>query len=173
MTDPNRNPDYKPGNKAAGALIVSATLALASTLIKPWEGKRNNTYLDIVGVPTVCYGQTGPSIKMGQRYTNAECEQMLADALPEYYGHVERCILRNAKVPLEINEVAALVSFTYNVGPRGVCGSTLQKHAIAGNKAQMCGQLMRWVYAGGDEPVKGLVNRRKAEYAMCMGKGYE
>ena len=35
MTDSNRNPDYKPGNKAAGAIIVAATLALASTIIKP------------------------------------------------------------------------------------------------------------------------------------------
>lgn len=163
---------YDPKATAGPAVVLVGVMALATTLIKPWEGKRNNTYLDIVGVPTACYGQTGPTIKMGQRYTNAECEQMLADALPEYYGHVERCILRNAKVPLEINEQAALVSFTYNVGPRGVCGSTLQKHAIAGNKSQMCGQLMHWVYAGG-KPVKGLVNRRKAEYNMCMGKGYE
>ena len=43
---------------------------------------------------------------------------------------------------------------------------------VAGNKVQMCGQLMHWVYAGG-KPVAGLVNRRKAEWRMCMGKGYD
>ena len=52
-------------------------------------------------------------------------------------------------------------------GPSGVCGSTLQKHMRAGNIARGCGQLMRWVYAGGRR-VRGLVNRRQAEYRVRM-----
>ena len=171
MSKPSES-KYDPKASAGPAVIVAGALALAATLIKPWEGKRNTTYLDIVGVPTVCYGHTGPDVERGKRYTNAECEAFLQSDMAEHYGYVKRCILDKATVPLSINEQAALTSFTFNVGPRGVCGSTLQKHAIAGNKNQMCGQLMHWVYAGG-KPVKGLVNRRKAEYAMCMGKGYE
>lgn len=169
MADGNKNPAFDRGAKAIGALFVAAVLALAGTLIKPWEGKRNTTYLDIVGVPTACYGETRGVVR-GKTYTDEECEAFLNKSMREFYGHVTRCIT----YPLTINESAALTSFAYNVGPRGVCGSKLQYHANRGEKVQMCGQLMRWVYAGGsDKPVKGLVNRRKAEYAMCMGKGYE
>lgn len=168
MADKRFDRDAKP----AAAIIAAATIAIAATLIKPWEGKRNAVYLDIVGIPTACYGQTGKGIRMGQRYTDAECEAMLDKAMGEYYGHVKRCIIDRAEKPLHIHQAAALTSFAYNVGPGGVCGSTLQRHAIKGEHAQMCGQLMRWVYAGGKR-VQGLVNRRQAEYRVCMGLGYQ
>jgi lysozyme len=79
------------------------------------------------------------------------------------YATVKRCIPNALPAPTE----AALVSFVYNVGPSGVCGSTLQRYMRAGNIPKGCAQLLRWVYAGGQR-VQGLVNRRQAEYRVCM-----
>lgn len=143
---------------------VAAVLTIAAGIVRPWEGSSQEVCPDIVGVPTVCYGHTGKDVKLGQpRRTAAECERLLSGDLAIAHAAVKRCIPRQLPVPTE----AALVSFVFNVGPSGVCGSTLGKHMNAGNIAQGCGQLMRWVYAGGKR-VQGLVNRRQAEYRVCM-----
>ena len=149
--------------KGAPALFAALVLAMAAYFVAPWEGKRNAPYRDIVGVPTVCYGST-KGVKMGQpARTDEECGRLLTGDLKEAYSHVGRCITH----PLYPEQAAAFTSLVFNVGPKGVCGSTLQTHANRGEMAQACGQLMRWVYAGGQR-VKGLVNRRQAEYRMCM-----
>lgn len=157
------------GRGKAGAVVIGGAVAVAAmALIKSWEGRRNTVYLDIVGVPTVCYGQTGPDIQPGQRYTDAECEAMLQRALPEYYGHVKRCIVDRAPWPLSVNEQAALLSFAYNTGEGGVCGSGVQRAALRGDRVEMCRQMGRWVYAKGQWR-RGLANRRRDEMAVCLG----
>lgn len=57
---------------------IAAALLLAVPLIGKWEGKRNDPYLDIVGVPTVCYGETRVEMR---RYSDDECKAMLQDAV--------------------------------------------------------------------------------------------
>ena len=150
--------------KGAPALFGALVLAMAAYFIGPWEGERRGVYRDIVGVPTVCFGHTGKDVQVGQpARTEAECARLLTADVSEAYSHVQRCITH----PLYPEQAAAFTSLAFNVGPQGVCGSTLQRHANAGNMAQACGQLMRWVYAGGQR-VQGLVNRRQAEYRLCM-----
>jgi lysozyme len=151
-------------SKKAIAAGAAAVIAAAAAIVKPWEGLEPQVYADIVGVPTVCYGHTGRDVLLGQpRRTVAECNRLLDGDLSAAYATVKRCIPEPLPAPTE----AALVSFVFNVGPSGVCGSTLQKHMRAGDIARGCGQLMRWVYAGGRR-VQGLVNRRQAEYRVCM-----
>ena len=142
------------------ALAVGGVLTLAAALVAYWEGYRPEPYRDIVGVLTVCYGHTG-GIE-NRRYTKAECEAFLREDLAEANAHVRRCIGR----PMPESVEAALTSATYNVGPRIVCGSRLQKKAQAGDWKGACAELSRWVYAGGQR-VRGLVNRRAAERALC------
>ncbi len=150
--------------KAGTAQFTALVLAIATWFVAPWEGERRSVYRDIVGVPTVCFGHTGNDVQMGlPARTEAECRRLLTGDLKEAYAHVQRCIV----APLWPEQAAAFTSLAFNVGPQGVCGSTLAKHANAGNMAQACGQLMRWVYAGGKR-VQGLVNRRQAEYKLCM-----
>ena len=151
-------------SKKAIAAGAAAVIAAAAAIVRPWEGLEPEVYADIVGVPTVCYGHTGKDVLLGQpKRTVAECNRLLEGDLAVAYATVKRCIPEQLPAPTE----AALVSFVFNVGPSGVCGSTLQRHMRAGNIAQGCGQLMRWVYAGGRR-VQGLVNRRQAEYRVCM-----
>lgn len=153
----------KPG--AGTAAFVALTLALAGGyLVKPWEGRELQVYRDIVRVDTVCDGHTGKDVKFGQpKRTHAECDRLLNSDLLVSFRYVQKCIT----TPISPETAAALTSFVFNVGPSGVCGSTLQRHFNSGNIAQGCGQLMRWVYAGGRR-VQGLVNRRQTEYQLCM-----
>ncbi len=154
----------KTKQRTAAGGVAAAVLTLAAGTVALWEGNRPDVYRDIVGVPTVCFGHTGRDVVMGQpRRTREQCDRLLAGDLAHAYAHVQRCI----RHPLKPETAAALTSFVFNVGPSGVCGSTLQRHANRGEIAQACGQLMRWVYAGGKR-VKGLVNRRQAEYRLCM-----
>lgn len=146
---------------AVGGGGAAVVLGLAMAIIAPWEGRELKPYHDIVGVWTVCYGHTGNVQK--RTYTAAECQKLLETDTGKAVATVNRCITR----PLAPEQAAAFTSLVFNVGPKGVCGSTLGVHANAGNMAQACGQLMRWVYAGGKR-VKGLVNRRQAEYELCM-----
>ncbi|MER5174127.1 glycoside hydrolase family protein, partial [Thioclava kandeliae] len=55
---------------AAGVAGVAAAIALAITTIAPWEGKELRAYRDIVGIPTICFGET-EGVKMGDVATEA------------------------------------------------------------------------------------------------------
>lgn len=135
-------------------------------LIAPWEGRELKPYRDIVGVWTVCYGHadtSGVPVDRNRTYTPAECKELLATDTGVAFGHVARCIPLDLPVPT----LAAFTSAALNIGQKVVCGSTLQRKAKAGDIPGACKALLSWVYAGG-KVVRGLVNRRNAEYKVCM-----
>lgn len=155
------------GKVVAGA-TAAGVLALAALLVKPWEGYEPEPYRDVVGVWTVCYGHTGRSsgVDIERRpYSREECDRLLESDMGVALDQVLRCINQ----PATDYQLAALVSATYNAGPRIVCGSTLQRKANAGDWHGACAELDRWVYADGRK-LKGLVRRRAAERAMCEGR---
>lgn len=144
---------------AAGAL---AAIVATTAFIAPWEGRELQPYRDIVGVLTVCYGNTRNVEE--RRYTPAECEASLRTETARHLLGVARCINR----PLDPNEWVALGSWAYNVGETAACRSTLVKKINAGAPAQeWCRELLKWNRAGGRE-VRGLTRRRQAEYAECI-----
>ncbi|XZG71740.1 lysozyme [Chitinibacteraceae bacterium HSL-7] len=147
------------------ALIAAAVVALATPLTMQWEGKRNATYLDIGGVPTACYGQTGSQVQRGKTYSDATCRQWLNESLHAHYAGIRRCVT----APMADHQAAALTVWAYNVGVPAACGSTLVRHANAGNWPAACAQLDRWVYVRGQR-VQGLANRRAAERGLCEGR---
>ena len=54
------------------------------------------------------------------------------------------------------------------MGVTAACGSSLIRKLNAGQPpAVWCGELLRWTYSGGRQ-LKGLVNRRQGEYALCV-----
>jgi lysozyme len=145
---------------------VAAVLLAAAALIAPWEGLRTDPYRDIVGVWTVCYGETNVEMR---RYTPAECEAMLRESVARYAGAVAKCINR----PLAVHQWAAVTSWAYNVGPAAACNSTLVRQVNAGEPPEVwCRQLLRWNKAGG-RTVRGLTLRRQAEYRVCIGESEE
>lgn len=146
---------------------VAAVLAIAAPLVAKWEGVRYAPYPDPAtgGAPwTVCYGHTGPDVKPGQSYTKAECDALLQADMAVADEAVRRCI----PVPMLRHVEAALVSAVFNLGPQVVCGSTLQKMAMANNWPAACAQLSRWDKAAGGV-MRGLTLRRADERKLCEG----
>jgi lysozyme len=136
--------------------------AIAVTIVGGFEGIRTVAYLDPIGIPTACFGET-KGIRMGQKFTMAECESMLIESLKIADDAVMHC----TKVPLSDTRRAALVSFTYNVGGHAYCNSTLVKKLNAGDTVGACDQLLRWDRAKGIR-LPGLTKRRAAERDLCM-----
>jgi len=151
--------------KTAAKIGGAGVAGLAAALIMRWEGERYEPYLDAVGVLTVCYGHTGPDIIGGKRYTHAECQALLAADMALASAEVNRCL----PMPKLAHVEAALTSAAFNIGPRVVCGSTLQKKALANDWPAACAELDRWKYARGRE-LRGLVLRRADERALCEGR---
>ena len=148
-------------NKRIAGYTLAATMSIATAVVAGFEGLRTKTYLDPIGIPTICYGHTATA-RMGDSKTPAECKEQLGKDLLIAIEDVESRV----KVPLTIERRAALVSFVYNVGGTKFGNSTLLKKLNAGDTRGACVEFSRWVYAGGVK-LKGLVSRRAEERALC------
>jgi lysozyme len=150
---------------AGGAIGVTsaAVLSAAVALIGPFEGLYTKPYYDIVGVKTVCFGETAADgVDLNRSYTPAECRALLVKSLPKYDNGIKACVHRAMPDSVHV----AFISTAYNIGVKGFCGSTMAKRANAGDWRGACDALMNWDKAGG-RVIKGLHNRRAAERDRC------
>lgn len=151
----------KAGTK--GMIAGSAMLtALATGVVTYWEGRSLRAYRDIVGVATICHGETR-GVKIGDTATPKECDAQLARSLRQFEAGLDRCL--TAEIPGESK--VALLSWAYNVGVSAACRSTLVRKANAGDLVGACNELPRWNRAGG-RVVPGLDRRRAAERDLCL-----
>lgn len=149
----------RAGKYVAGA---GAAVALAVALIAPWEGEELRAYRDIVGIPTICFGETR-GVHMGDVATRAECQTMLAKAVGEFEVKIRPCL--PATLPEKTR--AAFISAAYNIGSGAFCASSMSRKAKAGDLRGACDALSLWNKAGG-RVVRGLTNRRTAERELCL-----
>jgi lysozyme len=152
-------PQTKSRLRTAGALMAAAI-----ALVGGWEGLRTVAYRDIVGVPTVCFGETR-GVEMGDRYTVEECQVMLGNGLVEFETGMRRCLTNPDAIPGK--SYVAFLSLSYNIGTAGFCGSTVARRANEGNYRAACEAILMWNKAGG-RVVQGLVNRRQDERRICL-----
>lgn len=144
---------------------AAAVIALGLPMTAKWEGLENQAYWDAHGqVWTVCYGETA-GVQRGDTYSDAECLSMLQERWGEFYREMLACVPEMAKAPAEVQ--AAVTSWSYNVGIGAACKSTLAKHLRRSEWREACNQLPRWRRAGG-QVLRGLVNRRADEQALCL-----
>lgn len=143
------------------ALAVSAVAIVGIAL---HEGYRGEAYKDVVGVPTIGYGET-KGVKMGDKTTPDRALVQLLSSANKHADAIRQCI----HVPLYQHEFDAFVSLAYNIGTGAFCGSTLVKKLNAGDYSGACSEIKRWNRAGG-KVLNGLVKRREAEYQMCVGR---
>lgn len=141
-----------------------AIAAMAVALIGGYEGLRTVAYKDVVGIPTVCFGETR-GVKMGDRYTVDECKAMLGDALVEFETGMRKCLVAPDAIPAK--SYVAMLSLTYNIGQRAFCHSTVARRANAGDVIGACNAFVMWNKAGG-RVIKGLTRRRAEEKAICL-----
>ncbi|MGD9470600.1 MAG: lysozyme [Novosphingobium sp.] len=150
------------GGKARLAALVGTTAAgLMLATVALWEGKSNDPYRDIVNVWTVCYGETRVEMR---RYSDAECEEMLADGVG---GFAHGVLESNPELRHRPYQLAAATSLSYNIGINAWRGSTAARRFRAGDFAGGCRAMTWWNKAGG-KVVRGLQRRREAEFKICM-----
>ena len=136
------------------------------SLIKSFEGCVLTAYLDAVGIWTVGYGHTGPSVHRGLTITQKLAEDILVQDVRRF----ELGVLNNVKVNLNQNEFDALVSFSFNVGVNALKNSTLLRLLNDGaDRSIVAAEFLRW-NKGGDKVLEGLTRRRQAEKALFLQK---
>jgi lysozyme len=152
------------GKRVGKTRLVGTVAAAAIAIVGTYEGLSLTAYKDIVGVPTVCFGETR-GVNMGDRYTKAECQTMLGDGLKDFEGRMRACLTAPDQIP--DGPYVAFLSLSYNIGSGAFCKSTLVRKANAGDIKGACDQLLNWNRAGG-KVVKGLTNRRQDERKICL-----
>ncbi len=153
-----------------------ATMTVLVPLVMKWEGehrcadapKLHCAYRDIVGVPTLCYGET-KGVRLSDRATDNQCRRKLVRRLTDDFRQgLHQYFSTETKVSrLTPGRDAAYVSLAYNVGIRGAGRSTATRRLNARNIRGGCEALGWWNKAGG-RVVRGLVRRRADETALCL-----
>ncbi|ERP93511.1 muraminidase [Labrenzia sp. C1B10] len=144
--------------------LVGGIGTAAIVLVGAWEGLRLAAYRDVVGVPTVCYGET-LGVKLGDKHTQAECDAMLLASLQRHEAGMRKCLKRPDAIPAK--SYVAFVSLTYNIGVGDFCRSTARKRLDAGDVRGAC-NTAKWFNKAGGRTIRGLVNRRAAEHSLCL-----
>lgn len=142
-------------------------VVVATTLLSTWEGMSLVAYPDRLAhnIPTVCLGVTRseiPTLKVGDRYTRAECDAIVAKALPVYDAGVRKCV----HVPMTEDLRGMNVSLAYNIGVGAFCRSTFVRKLNA-HDPDPCQYMLVFDKASG-RFVQGLKNRREDEYRYCV-----
>lgn len=147
--------------------VAAATILLS--IIPGFEGTVLHGYRDPAGIPTKCAGDTS-NVVVGRRYTSAECRESLEKQL---IAHAEPILKCTPGLSGHTYQLAAAVSFAYNVGPNAYCNSLVARRFNAGDFRGACKAMnqsdsgqAQWVSAGG-KVLPGLVKRRADERALC------
>lgn len=152
-------------------LAIAALLPQFSTLKTSEEGLR--LIADAEGCRTTPYQCSANVWTNGIGHTEGVTPQSVVSdrqvAVNLVYDvmRVERGIAACMPVAMPQQVYDAVVSFTFNVGVRAACTSTLATFINRGEWRSACQQLQRWVYVKGVKN-KGIENRRAREIAWCM-----
>lgn len=184
MQHSSENTDGTPSKKFGGELLLGTIIAAA--FIAFWEGGKDSAgsvvYADKLasGLPTVCAGLTHhvttTPIIVGQRWSAEKCLSEEKKALLSVQLPLEQCF----KILPPQNVFDAATSHAWNFGVRSTCQSSAMTAWNAGNWDLGCKRLAFaddgrriWSYVrsgDGYKFVKGLANRRDAEYAHCIAR---
>ncbi|SHF06320.1 Phage-related lysozyme (muramidase), GH24 family [Kaistia soli DSM 19436] len=151
----------------AGAGAVGAVALASVVLIQPWEGRSLVAYRDIVGVLTICDGDTA-NVRPGMKVTPAECDRRTAVRVRrDYFEPLKGCIFGFEKRP--ISWQASMISLAYNIGTGAACNSSAARLARLGKLRESCEAATAFNKAGG-KTVPGLVKRREMGDATRIGE---
>lgn len=144
-------------------------LAPAEAIIKEFEGNELRSYKCPAGVWTIGYGHSGVDVVPGLTWTQQQADTTLRFELLNDWGPavVKMLPMATSWTP---NRVAAIVSWTFNVGTEAAKGSTLVERITGGEDPTVVvrEELPRWCKANG-KALPGLLRRRQAEVALFMG----
>lgn len=156
-------------------LVGGSLLALAAAAFTArQEGTIHPVYLDPVGKPTWCSGETndslGKKIIVGKTtFTPDECTLLLQRSLTKHNAPLERL-----DYELTSGQHVAFVDFIYNVGESKFNKSTMAKLLIAGKPRAACDELYKWRFMAGRDcsiasnKCGGIWKRRQEEHNICV-----
>lgn len=156
------------------AAAIAAMSLLATPIYEAWEGKVNKPYKDIVGVWTVCSGDTR-NVTPGDVQTDAECKARTQKIMEDYGRIVLKYNPKIADYPLQF---ASHTIFTANVGETNYAKSSVLRLTLEGKNREGCRAMRLYDKAGG-RVVTGLQNRRSGtksmigEYELCLAEAVE
>jgi len=159
-------PAKKRPVKTLVATIGAAAALIVTSFVAGWESggvPRLKAYRDIVGVWTICDGET-LGVTPGMVETVEGCRARGEAALIRHAEPVLACTPALRGHP---HQLSAAISLAYNIGTAAYCRSTVARRFNAGQWAAACEAFLAWNRAGG-RVVQGLVNRRRAERALCL-----
>lgn len=131
-------------------------------MIADFEGLRLETYLDVVGVPTIGYGHTGKHATPGNVITVAQAKRILDEDLDTFEAAVT-----GAAQTANQNQFDAMVSLAYNIGVGAFKKSTVLRKHLAGDYQAAARAFGLWNKAGG-KVWPGLTRRRNYEAALYL-----
>jgi len=141
---------------------VKATVEGSQIRVQHVRGRQYlRAYRDVVGVATICDGDTA-GVTMATVETPAGCAARLERQLIAHAEPVMRCApaLRG-----RVNQIVALVDLSYNIGPAGVCRSSIVRKINVGDWAGASAAILLYNRAGG-RVNRGLDARRRREKAL-------
>jgi lysozyme len=142
-----------------------SALEILIKLIKDSEGCKLKAYQCPAGVWTVGYGYTGKDIKKGVTWTQEKADEDVAKTALAVLNQAVKYspILATAN----IEKLAAIADFIYNLGVGNYAKSTLKKQIDAGNWLAASSEIKKWDKAGG-KVLKGLTIRRNKEAELIL-----
>ena len=141
-----------------------SALELLIKLIKESEGCKLKAYKDCVGVITIGWGQT-KSIKEGMTWTQNQADE---DLVKTAMSVLDRAVKYSPILAtVNIEKLAAIADFIYNLGVGNYAKSTLKKQVDAGNWLAASSEIKKWNKAAGKE-LKGLTIRRAKEAHLLL-----
>lgn len=151
---------------------MNEALNKAAELCRHFEGFFSKPYICPAGVPTIGYGTVwypdGTTVKMTDKpITKDEANELLLYNLSRFLVEtIKLCPVLAAEPP---SRLAAILDFTYNLGPGRLKISTLRKKVNARDWPAVKVELMKWGRGGG-KILPGLVRRRQAECDLIDSK---
>lgn len=143
---------------------MEQVLAVTAALCRRFEGLYLTAYLCPAGVPTIGYGATYYEDGRRVALTDPAITRERAEAL--LLWHVRTRYLPGvlAMCPFvdDVERLAALIDFAYNLGTGNLKTSTLRKRVNDARWNDVPDELRKWNKAGG-RVLRGLTLRRQAE----------
>jgi lysozyme len=163
--NPQSTPDVKTGKGALFALVGATAGAVLLHFVPAQEGTRYKAYRDVVGIWTVCTGDTH-NVRPGVTETPAQCEDRLVQQLIIHAKPIIACV-PTFQEPGHDYQIAASVSLGYNIGSAGFCKSSIAS-AFRGRLWRTgCGRFRLYNKSGG-RVIRGLTDRRARETVLCL-----
>ena len=130
---------------------------LAIAIIKHFEGFRSTPYYCSSGVLTIGYGRT-KNVRLRDTTTWAKEDHWLINEVLKINSFINQVV----EPYMSPSQMAALISFIYNVGLGNFNRSTLLKRLNNEDK-RASDELLRWTKGSSGLNLPGLVRRRKTE----------